>query len=293
MSQRGQTALALSEQNEAKSEALFAMGAAANFHAKTQSELSGADQVGSEQIQNSGAARARSSLGHSQKGIATLALVSMVPLLMGLTLSVATALTMLRKKSLAQSLCVYHGLKMQDQLGDALTRLLKMNPEAQRLRRQRDQAEIRAMNARASGVPVAIAAAEAQRAAVIMQQIAFHQRQRLILSEAQSIRRQAQTQLSKDLRRPYFGSLNSQSYYHEALAVETQPKTSLSPDYVLVNPFSYLQQQKYEYTVNLNPPFLNILAGRNLKQKTRCSVSLENKEGKWSARILMASVVSK
>lgn len=196
---------------------------------------------------------------------------------------------MMKRKLHSQALCVQGGVKLQRDLAATLDRLLALNPKAQALRRARQAAEAAVTAARTSLHPGAIAAAEAVRTAVILQQMALRARQTELIAHAQMQRTQHERELQRAVKPWIRSTVDSQRFFPTALAVRPQPLGSLSPDYVPVVGFERWQQHQFSFETELSPPFLQW----DVRQLTRCSVSLTGKEKAWRPRIVAASALSR
>ncbi len=221
----------------------------------------------------------------SQKGFALVALLALVPFAMTLIISLVLGLFILKRKSLAQAHCVQQASLLQNELKGTLESLLKLNPRATRLRRQRDIADKALKAAISSANPYAIALAQAAWTAVFLQQTALRSQQQLLLKKAERQRDTGHRNLREKLNSLHVRNLNSRKYYWRALAVEAVPLTSLTPDYRPLPGFSLLQQHRFRFDVALDPQ-------GKLIQSTECSVSLNGKEKAWKVQILAANARS-
>lgn len=216
-------------------------------------------------------------------------LLSLVPLLFTLIAGLGLLLFAIRKKSMAQSLCVRAGLQMQTQLSHTLTDLLKMNPKAQALRKRRALADRQLQLAMLSGIPKAIALAQAAQKAVILEQLQLRTRQELKFSEAARIRIRHARELRSDLRVLQVKRMDSKLAYPRALAVRATPLTSLSPDYDPVPDFTKAQEHRFRFQVNLAPDLKLPMSMEGYQQIIECSISLREEAHQWKPRILAAS----
>ena len=209
----------------------------------------------------------------------------MLPLALTLVASVVYGYMVLRKKSLAQSHCVQQASLLQRDLKANLESLLKLNPRARALRRQREVADRALKAAIQSKVPAAIAAATAAWTAVYLQQVELRGQQEQLLRQAEIRREVGQRQLREKIYPLRARNMIAKKMYWRSLAVEAVPPTSLTPDYVPLPAFPNLQQQKYRFDVPLDP------LGK-IVQKTECSVSITGKEKAWKVQILAANARS-
>lgn len=223
-----------------------------------------------------------------------MSLLALVPLLATLVLCVGVALLVIKKKALAEAYCVRAGFRVQVNLRGTLDRLLKMNKPAAQLRARRFAADRKLQSAIASANPYAIAAAKAVHTAVILEQTTFRLKQDALLAEAKAERERAGREVASDTRDLKVRSVDSRGFYTRALAVEAVPAASLTPDFVPVAGFRYLQRHRFRFVVDLAPKLPveaafplgleNMLP--ILKQTTSCAVTLTGKEKEWTVQII-------
>src|SRR6185312_15160850 len=114
---------------------------------------------------------------HQQQGFALVSVMALLPLLLASAFALSTCFYVLKRKSLAQAICIQEATRLQTNLRTPLRYLIHMNPRAQTLRRRRQIADQNLRSALSSGVPYAIAIAEAADLEVIAEQVAFRARQ--------------------------------------------------------------------------------------------------------------------
>lgn len=234
-------------------------------------------------------------------GFALITLISMIPLVMTVIFGVSLTYYVLKRKSLAQSICVNQASQLQYELKSSLEKLLRMNTRAKILRARRLIADVRLANAITSAYPPAIALAKALREEVIMEQHEFHAEQLVLLAQAQITRSRYQVDLHPRVAHFPAWAVHTPTPYIRALAVDPVPENSDSPDYVPVQNFELFQQQAFSYTLNILAgfPFLTELNSlRKLSsiqeftartnQTTQCSVTLTQRSSEWSIQILAA-----
>lgn len=218
-----------------------------------------------------------------------MSLLATVPLLITLLTCLGATFYVLRRKSLAQSICVQQAARMQNDLAKPLEKLLKMNSHATNLRAARQAADDGVESARMSAYPPAIVAAQAIQTSVILQQTAFHAKQLALLAEAQRIRDEGQRELRSKVAKLQALQVQSQVFYYRPLAVEPRPTLSLSPNYETIPLFSSAQQQRYRYQIDLLAQFPGLHElGLSSKQLTECSVTLNDGGDSWDVQILAA-----
>lgn len=216
----------------------------------------------------------------------------LVPLALTLILCLCACFFIFTRKSLAQSLCVQSGVRLQKTLSDSMQGLMSLNPKAAALRRQREKADRAVQAAYRIGDPRAIAAAKAVQLGVILAQTRLQAEQQRWLSRAEGERTRAERELRSRLLALPASRLSVSRFFPLGLAVRPA-QVSLSPDYEPARPFETLQQQRVRFDVDLTPPF--VPAGWNIRgwrQPVECSVSLKQEEKSWPVQILAASAPS-
>lgn len=224
-----------------------------------------------------------------EQGFALVNLLILVPLLLSLFFALSAYLYILKRKSLAQAACVHQAAVMQNDLKGTLEKLLRLNPRAKSLRAKRAAADKGLKAALSSANPYVLAAAKAYWTAVVLQQTVLRGQQQVLLREAERQRQSGYRNLLSQIRAMRILRLDSRKFYWRALAVEARPLTSLTPDYQPLPLFAHLQQHRFRFLVDLQPPFLKKLDIGSLKQFTECAVTLEEKENAWNIRVLAAS----
>lgn len=140
---------------------------------------------------------------NSEKGFATILLMSLFPLLLAGGLAVFCTFGFLKSDLATLNLCRASQLEVQNKVGRNLTKLLKMNPQALRLRIAQAKAEKALAAAIESGNPAAIAAAEAYLLTVQMRRQTLDGRQRALISTADLWLATGSTELQRNLRREW------------------------------------------------------------------------------------------
>jgi hypothetical protein len=214
--------------------------------------------------------------------------MALLPLLLASAFALGTCFYVLKRKSLAQAICIQEATRLQTNLRTPLRNLIRMNPQAQILRERRRIADQNLQSALSSGVPYAIAIAEAADLEVIAEQVAFRARQEGLLAQASALR--ADGQRSLRLRAAQLGADNirSRTYYARALAVEAKQPWSITPDFDPIPAFTESQQQRYHYKIDLLEGWPGPRDRLESRQDIECSVSLEGEEKQWNIRILVA-----
>lgn len=216
----------------------------------------------------------------------------LLPLLLALVIALGAAFYVLQRKSLAQAICVQEATRLQTDLRKPLRQLVALNPQAAVLRAKRQAADKALRAALVSGVPYAIALAEAAETAAIAEQVAFRARQEMLLNEAAALRADGQRRLR--LRASRLGAIGVTApvYYPRALAVKPVPLASLTPDYRPVETFEYSQQQRYRFEIDLlrgwPGPHLNV----DSRQSSECSATLKGEDQQWQLHLLAAKASS-
>lgn len=235
---------------------------------------------------------AQPSAGGKERGFALVSLLALLPLLLALMFGLGTSLYIIKKKSLAQSLCLRSGIQLQAELKRKLERLFELNPKANRLEARRVRAEKAFRAAVASGIPHLIAAAKANKTAILIEQTQLKAKQLSLLEEAIATRVTHQQRLRLHLQKIKVNDLKSTSQ-SLGLAVYPVPPFALTPEYEPTDGFAIAQQQQYRFNVDLNPPFDLPFSFPISHQPIECSVSIEGDPNEWRVKILEASAPPK
>lgn len=229
-----------------------------------------------------------------ESGFATLTMLILVPALLTVLIALATAYFIFERQALSQSVCVQESVQAQLKLAEVLKRLLNLNPRARTLRRQRAAADRAVAIAARTGMPQAIASAKAVQTAVKLLQASLRGAQLRLLAEAREARVDHERRLANRLRSLRTSPVRSQALFPLPLAVLEQPLGSASPDFIPARPFERLQQQRFRFQVDLQPPFLpRDWAIGHLRLDSECSATLTPEKDRWQVRILAASAPSR
>lgn len=208
---------------------------------------------------------------------------------MTLVLAVATGQIVIAKKLKAQALCVKTAMGLQNDLARILKDLLKLNPEASRLRTERELAEARLAAALASANLFAITLAKAHRTSVILRQAALKAQQKILLVKAEARVQTYTREIRAEARSLGVSAVKRTDRDGRALAVSAHPATSPSPDYRVDVPFERRQTKFFSMDV----PLATSLSPIRWKQTTHCGTTIINKENQWHPQIIQASALSK
>ncbi len=222
---------------------------------------------------------------YSSAGFTAITLIAFLPLVLTLVTAAAGATYIFKQKLSAQSMCVQQATTLQNDLKPILTQLLRLNPQATRLRARRAKADAAVKKALMTKNPKLIAAAKAIQLAVILQQTALRAKQERLLHQAQEERARHHNRLSNAVRKKFKSYVKSKQYYPRALAVEPRPAGSLTPDYRPVNNFAFHQQHEFRFDITIAPSFVSAKS----KQKILCSLSLSGKESSWRPHLIAAN----
>lgn len=226
-----------------------------------------------------------------------MALVITAPLLLTILAVLMIALSSIYHITRADRLCKKEAFRLQHELSRLMKELTHLNRLAQSLRAQREVAEAQVVAANSSGYPPAIAAANAYRAAVILEQEALAVKQHALLAQAGSQRVDSKQRFSSEFNAQPISSSESRS-----LAVRPDPPQSLTPDYVPEAAFRDRQSQTYPYKLDLASHwpavFKKFLDPRVLKEistdfSTACAATLSNEENKWKPMLNKVNLSSR
>lgn len=204
--------------------------------------------------------------------------LSSLPFFISLFLGFNLTSQILYYKQKARHICQSYNLAHQKQLKLKLQTLLKLNPEAKKLRLQLNSAKKALKLATISNLKPAMAVAQAFLNVIIAKQLVLNVKQKKILSKAIFLVKKVKKQLKKKLDKAFNKkTITKYSYRQLGLAVYPKPLSSLSPSYYTLPTFSHVQASYSTFKINiaslLNPVFKQVLGSYNIF-KISCSASL-------------------
>jgi hypothetical protein len=175
---------------------------------------------------------------NNERGIAAVILLALMPLLIAAGTLVAVGFLLLRVDGKTRHICRNESLAAQEIAADRLNQLLALNPQAQKLRLQREIAEDEV----AITVPPAKAVAEAKLALIVAQQLIFGAKQNILYTEgkhASSLRPHTIGSLIQNelyTAQILHGDTSSRLAFHTNIRLgsfdlERKPADSLTPDF--------------------------------------------------------------
>ncbi|HEY8272455.1 MAG TPA: hypothetical protein VIG33_16300, partial [Pseudobdellovibrionaceae bacterium] len=140
---------------------------------------------------------------NSQKGFALIGLISLLPVILAGGLAVFSTFGFLKSDLGTLNACRAKQLQIQNKAGKNLSKLLKLNPRALKLRIQQAHAEKALAAAIESGQPPAIAAAEAYLLKIQMQRQVLAIKQKVLIQTADIWLASGGADLPKELQREW------------------------------------------------------------------------------------------
>jgi hypothetical protein len=182
-----------------------------------------------------------------------------------LLLGIGWAYRLVQKEDRAFSICLAKVWHAQNDQKKILEKLLRLNAQVAKLRAARTQAQIRLAAAVASGAPPAIAAAKAHLSYVNAQLLVLHNRQQVLLANANIVARNFNT-VTK------FAIAQRTTAQHIAidemsLAVVASPPNEIAPFYSVREPFALAQRAGAKWKI------------KNLRGS--CHATLDKRGGRW------------
>lgn len=228
--------------------------------------MAGRAEMGDESLSNSPAAStpcSRDSQGR-QEGFVIILLLGALPVLLSLAMGASLLAFHLKPYYQYQRTCRILTLHAQSELAQLLKELLRLNPEAKRLRAELIATQKALRAAQASGQVQWIALAQTRLAQIKMQQMRLQAQQRGYLRRAQSEIAKLSEALIRRLPNAKLRDAPS------GLALRVNPATSLTPDYLPAVDFR--EHQKLEVTWQQGTPW---------PIQGRCGASLELHKRSW------------
>ena len=218
----------------------------------------------------------------------TLALVALMPIVLGFLFFLGRAYLTLVAHAATEHACQVQLLKTQTVVAELLEQLLALNSLAESLRAERLAAEIEVEQA--SGFPPALAIALAHLNSVVARQTALAAQQRRLLALAELQSRSgaaialAHTQAAWSRLASTPSSVQA-SGHGGPLNVEARPAGDLTPSYAPAPNFSERQTvlvRWKEEMLRLFPHWIPRLPGPD-RLANSCAATIKMKEGKWQA----------
>ncbi|MCM2281909.1 MAG: hypothetical protein NDI61_08700 [Bdellovibrionaceae bacterium] len=238
----------------------------------------------------------------NQRGAVGIALAALLPLLLASVALGAAVNLMLRSHAGALHECRTSLLQTENARLERLHELVRLNPAARRLRRQRAKTAAARKAARASGIPHVVAAAEAAHVLVLAQQTALRAKQLSLLRQAHSETGFALARLSVRLREQIrrdahlagadtIPRVPRPSVEWNSLAVRPEPVTDPIPDYFPVANFEHRQTIRVRWRTQPAQHLPDWLGFESLRRQTlhaQCASTAERKgKNTWRARLQM------
>lgn len=221
----------------------------------------------------------------SQKGFITLSGMALATLVIWVFLGVGAMGHVLKEKMKLSSHCVHRVLRLQNELKKPLVQILKLNPQAKRLRVQQAQTQKRLARAVATGNEAMAAVLTARLIWIANQQLLLRAKQEGYFLQAGLLRQEFHHQSIPGSRR-----IQKWTHYPDeskTLALTAYPPGSLSPSYKPSNNFSNLQKKTYKISKKISFGFLpqKFFSGgpKFLKLNRTCTATLKQKgELRWT-----------
>jgi len=240
----------------------------------------------------------------SPEGFATLLLLSLLPVILAGGLLVFSAFSIFKTDLGTLNLCRARQLEIQNKVAKKLERLLKLNPQALKLRLAEARAQKALALASKSANAAAIAAAEAFLLKVQLQRRALGLKQEALISSANEDLASEGKELPRRLRqewdfhsravKPWFeGTLHLGPRRIPSLAVAADLKDA-APVYQPVPGFEEAQawSQTWEWDVRTASWARTFLKFQGRFERS-CSTSIYSESTAWSAKLKKAKSLSK
>lgn len=222
----------------------------------------------------------------NDKGFSLVSFVIILPALMTVILSLllATSLALRHRKN--QHFCQKEVLKLQIQQARYLRNLLKLNPLARKLRRERKLADKALKSAMRSGHPKIIMIAKAA-------QVAVKSRQLILRGQQQAIVNRSKAGLSNSLNQIKWAQQKSDSQARfdkapKSLPVFRKGTESGSPTYHVLPSVEHRQLVAVHWDSPIPELWNNVLNFLNFKERTvsgKCAATIRKRSRKWSGEL--------
>jgi hypothetical protein len=232
----------------------------------------------------------------SQKGFVTVMFLALLPVLITAGLGVMFCFSFLKTDMAILNVCRSEQLAVQNKVGRDLEKLLAMNPRALKLRADEAAARIKLQAASASGIPPAIAAAEARLLYVQLtrQDLAF--RQKVLIQSANLKFTQGALQVSRSLQQEWQEQTSRVSPWLNLsfrLNPPQVPKLSVRPDlpdaapaYETVPQFEEVQSWAHSWQIQFRgKDWLKNFPNFGGRFQRSCATSLYSRNPEWIGKL--------
>ncbi|MGE3386977.1 MAG: hypothetical protein AB7K41_09645 [Bdellovibrionales bacterium] len=195
----------------------------------------------------------------------------------------------LRNANIAKASCRRAVWLAQVDMSKAMTELIRLNPEARRLRRQRRLIEYEIKAAIVLLQPELVLALRAQLALVTIEQLRLRQNQERLLFQARSARAAASTNFIERTRLIHVSHISPVSST-SGLAVRFSPPSELTPDAIPLPQFSEQQKLSLRWQAQLlNKAPLELLKLMKIENpilRGQCTATLRTEKTKWQPQLV-------
>lgn len=235
----------------------------------------------------------------SQKGFATILLISVLPAILAGGFFMFTAFSLFKSDLGTLNTCRALQLETQNKVAKNLTKLLSLNPKALKLRLSQARAEKALISAINTGNPVAIAAAETYLLYIQMQRQALDIRQKVLITGANTFLKSGSKRLQEALlaewkrhtrgvRTWFEGRLILGARQVPSLAVQAD-FPEVAPVYQVRSPFAELQHWSETWVLELKTSsFVSRFFNFNGRFQRSCDSSIYLENASWTVKLKKA-----
>lgn len=223
------------------------------------------------------------------KGFSTFGFMTTLPLLLSLMAGTGYMARNLFQWNKMNHECQRLVLDHQNDLRKILTKLMALNPKAQKLIIQKKAAQVALVAAIATKNPVAISTAKKRLNAVIAKQKLLKTEQKLLMSFAKAEAQKFKWKVRKLINYSRIQTHKSSSLYSYPLALRPVPKSEIAPRYLPVENFEQKQNIGLSFSAHISQ--WNYIKGiLNLKSdfKIECGSTLKQENQKWYTHLNVA-----
>ena len=223
-----------------------------------------------------------------KKGFILTLLMISVPLLTG-SLMVLTALIFcIRNHDHAQKHCLQHTLYAQENIKIALKKLLKLNPNAKKLRKKHKTLNKLYKKALTIGEPISISILKTKLIFIKKQRIALDLKQKYLLNQTTYYVSKAFNAFQKKIKTFQAKQIIKKHHQPYPLAVTAQPKGDIAPVYQPKTHFAKRQTLSFSWKMPLYhslPITIKNMFFKNQLSSYHCSATIKKQKQQWQTTL--------
>ena len=225
---------------------------------------------------------------HSERGFVITLLLISLPVFISCLMVFTSLFFCIRNHDLAQSICLKYTLQAQEQMKKALYNLLKLNPQANQLRRTQKHLEHLYHEALKTGELITITALRIKLETIKQKRVLLDRKQKHILNQTLQMIKSAFSSFKQKMKNFHPGYIRKKHHQPIPLAVEAKPKGDIAPAYYPVPRFSLHQTFSLSWNMPLYrflPKWITHHFFENQLSSYDCAATIKKRGTKWKTTL--------